>query len=161
MNRIYKAYVQPHFDYAITVWGGASKKNIKPIQKLQNFAARCVSHNFDFKNTRGENLIKQLKWCNLRERYEFLLSKLMFKCVNKQGPLRLINEVHKTYEINAHRNRSTETNDLYEPFYRNTCMDMSLKSAGPKTWNKLPTQIKNSKTSYQFTTMYKKLLLNM
>ena len=42
------AFIQPHIDYCLSVWGHTSKHNIQMVQRFQNRAARIISHNFDY-----------------------------------------------------------------------------------------------------------------
>ena len=53
MCKIYSTAVQPCIDYAISVWGQTSNYNISKIQRLQNYAARLVTNDFDYVNSRG------------------------------------------------------------------------------------------------------------
>ena len=59
---IYTSVIQPTIGYAISIWGCTSKQNIYKIQRLQNRAARIITGNYDFINTRGIDLVKNLKW---------------------------------------------------------------------------------------------------
>ena len=42
-NKVYKAIIQPHFDYCSTVWDGLGVTLLDKIQKLQNRAARITT----------------------------------------------------------------------------------------------------------------------
>ena len=61
---IYISIIQPKIDYAITLWGYTSQQNLQKI-RLQNRAARIVSGNYDYVNTRGIELVKSLQWMNV------------------------------------------------------------------------------------------------
>ena len=54
---IYTTVIQPTIDYAISIWGCTSEQNIYKIQRLQNRAARIITGNYDFINTRGIDLV--------------------------------------------------------------------------------------------------------
>ena len=58
MGNIYVTAVQPCIDYAISVWGQTSEYNIYKIQRLQNYAARLVTNNFDYVNCRSADIVK-------------------------------------------------------------------------------------------------------
>ena len=48
LHLIYKALIQPHFDYCNVVWGNCSMKLVDKLQKLQNRAARTLTFsNYD------------------------------------------------------------------------------------------------------------------
>ena len=62
LHLIYKALIQPHFDYCSVVWGNCGIKLADKIQKLQNRAARLGSdtlcrHNFEHNTMDGESSI--------------------------------------------------------------------------------------------------------
>ena len=50
---IYTSIIQPKIDYAISIWGYTTAHNINKVQRLQNRAARILTGNFDYVNTRG------------------------------------------------------------------------------------------------------------
>ena len=55
---IYNSSVQPIIDYGITIWSLGIQKHIHRIQRLQNQCARTILNNFDFRETRGVDLVK-------------------------------------------------------------------------------------------------------
>ena len=78
--------IQPKIDYAISIWGYTSRQNLNKIQRLQNRAARIITGNRDYVNTRGIELVKTLKWmCVSQRRYYFMLL-LMFKSIHGLAP---------------------------------------------------------------------------
>ena len=71
---VYASMIQPKIDYAISIWGYTSRHNLNKIQRLQNRAARIITGNHDYVNTRGIELVKTLKWmCVSQRRYYFML----------------------------------------------------------------------------------------
>ena len=50
---IYTSIIQPKIDYAISIWGYTTAHNINKVQRLQNRAARILTGNYDYVNTRG------------------------------------------------------------------------------------------------------------
>ena len=49
---IYTSIIQPKIDYAISVWGYTTAHNSNKVQRLQNRAARILTGNLDYVNTR-------------------------------------------------------------------------------------------------------------
>ena len=45
----------------------------------------------------GIDIVRNLKWMNIKERYQYLLGTLMYKCVNKTAPSYLVDRLYKTY----------------------------------------------------------------
>ena len=57
---IYKALVQPYFDYCSSVWGSIGVCQSERLQKLQNRAARLI--NFFDLNIRSSTLLNDFGW---------------------------------------------------------------------------------------------------
>ena len=60
---IYKALIQPYFDYCSTVWGSIGVGQSERLQKLQNRAARLITSS-DL-NVRSSTLLGDLGWDSL------------------------------------------------------------------------------------------------
>jgi hypothetical protein len=138
---IYNSIIQPTIDYAITVWGHTTMTNINKIQRLQNLAARIVTNNFDYVNTRGIDIVKQLKWMNVSERIIYFERLLMFKCIHGMAPEYLCNQVTMEIEV---RNVNTRSHDMnvYIPFPNNEISKKSLFYSSAKNWNSLSAETK-------------------
>ena len=53
LNMLYISMIQPILDYGISVWGYCSDTNRELIVRLQHRAARIITGNMDYINTRG------------------------------------------------------------------------------------------------------------
>ena len=62
---IYTSIIQPKIDYAISIWGYTTAHNINKVQRLQNRAARILTGNYDYVNTRGIDLVKTFGLMNV------------------------------------------------------------------------------------------------
>ena len=74
------------------------------ICRLQRRAARIITGDFDFINTRGADLMKDLGWQTLDIRRDYFLSTLMYKCIKGNAPVLLTNELimtADTHDCNA------------------------------------------------------------
>ena len=49
-------------DYACSVWCHTKKSNINKLQRVQNYAARIITGNFDYLNTNSIDLIRSLMY---------------------------------------------------------------------------------------------------
>ena len=88
---IYTSIIQPKIDYAISIWGYTTAHNIDPIhgsinkvQRLQNRAARILTGNFDYVNTRGINLVKTLGLMNVSQRRDYFMI-ILFSLIPEAG----------------------------------------------------------------------------
>ena len=92
LNMLYLSMIQPRLDYGISVWGYCSNTNWALIVRLQHRAARIVTGNMDYINTRGESLVKELGWQSIEKRRDYFTAVLMYRCINEIAPRRLIDE---------------------------------------------------------------------
>ena len=84
--QIYKCFIQPSIDYAITIWGNTSATNLAKIQRLHNFAARAVTKNYDYINYRGIDIVHELGWMDVLQRHNYFQCILMFKSIHGMAP---------------------------------------------------------------------------
>ena len=81
---IYKSLILPFFDYCDVLWTNANKGGLDRLQKLQNRAARVITHaSYD---VRSRDLLKSLNWDNLIERRFKHERILMHKIMNDRAP---------------------------------------------------------------------------
>ncbi len=81
---VYRALIQPHFDYCCSVWDGLGQIQSCKIQKLQNRAARIVMQ-ASYDASAGA-LFDVLHWDNLSSRRKKFKANLMFKILNGKAP---------------------------------------------------------------------------
>ena len=89
---IYTSIIQPKIDYAISIWGYTTARNINKVQRLQNRAARILTGNYDYVNTRGIDLVKTLGLMNVSQRRDYFMIMLMFKSIHGLVPNYLCDE---------------------------------------------------------------------
>ena len=83
---IYTSIIQPKIDYAISIWGYTTAHNINKVQRLQNRAARMLTGNVDYVNTRGIDLVKNLGLMNVTQRRDYFMIIMMFKSIHGLVP---------------------------------------------------------------------------
>ena len=64
--KIYKTVIEPHFDYACTVWEDMDATLALKLQKLQNRAARIITKS-DYE-VRSADIFKNIGWKTLQNR---------------------------------------------------------------------------------------------
>ena len=143
LNKIYLSSIQPVIDYAICSWGFTFNYNIDKIQRLQNFAARIVSDNFNYINHRGLDIIKSLKWMNVRQRRNYFTLLLMFKCINGYAPDYLCNNVILACDLQSiYSLRSSHSMNVIVPSGNSSYLKSSFMYNGAVLWNDLPADVK-------------------
>ena len=131
--------------------GGARR-----AQSLQNQAARIITGNFDFIHTRGEDLVRSLKWQTLQERRTFHIATLMFKCVNGLAPNYLCDQVNLMSDVNNYGTRSATSLDVLVPEVNRSIFKKSFAYNGACVWNSLPGFIRRADDVLHFKAMYKR-----
>ena len=79
---IYTSIILPKIDYAISIWGYRTAHNITKVQRWQNIAARILTGNYYYVNTRGIDLVKTLGLMNVYQRRDYFMIILMFKSIH-------------------------------------------------------------------------------
>jgi len=161
MIQVYKTYMMPVLEYAATIWGYTSLQNINRVQRIINLCARIIYNNYDFINTRGADLVKELGWSNFEERRDFLLSVLMYKCHEGMAPAYLTDKLDLHSEINIRASRHTDEATYNIPRTRTEKAKSTFAVQGPKVWNNIPLHIRNAPSVETFKKMYKKEILQL
>ena len=112
---IYTSIIQPKIDYAISKWGYTTAHNINKVQLLQNRAARILTGNFDYVNTRGIDLVKTLGVMNVTQRRDYFMIIMMFKSIHGLVPDYICDEITMQRDITVRTTRSTVNNNVHVP----------------------------------------------
>jgi hypothetical protein len=158
MNKIYCTTIQPCIDYAISVWGQTSDFNIMKIQRLQSYAARLITNNFDYINCRSVNIIKDLNWMTVKQRCMYFTTVLMFKCIHGLAPFYLVNDIVMNFDVNGFNTRSHPMN-VYIPNVSSQLAKRSFNYSGANFWNALPSFLKDICDINDFKTKVKHYIL--
>ena len=154
---IYKSYVQSKIDYGLSIWGCTTEFNLDRIQRIQNLLARIIYNNFDYINSRGIDMVRSLKLQTIRERRDYFLCTLMFKCIHGLAPHYLCNDVTMHVDIHGYDTRSAENMDLYLPSCSKEIYKRSFLYKGSSLWNQLPSTLKDSMSLNEFKRNYRLL----
>ena len=128
---IYHSLMQSHTNYCIETWGSWEPRGNKVLlQRLQaalNKFFRLI-YNMD-RDESVRHVLKTHNILNIYQNYDFHVSQLMYKAINHELPITLQKEL-------------TTSNPFF--FFKNPRLKQTEKSvsfAGPKLWNKLPTEL--------------------
>jgi len=161
MVQIYKTYMMPILEYAATVWGYTSEQNINKVQRIINMCARIVHQNYDFINSRGADILKELKWNTFKERRDFLLSVLMYKCHQGDAPATLTDKLTLQNMITDRATRYSDVSTYHIPRTRTRKAEAAFRNQGPLVWNKIPLNIREASSLKTFKRLYKKEILGL
>ena len=148
-----QSFVQANFNYCPLVWFFTSPNSLRKIERIQGRALRILFNDFDSdiqsllaRSNDSTFLIKQHKNLAIE----------IFKTLNDLNPEYMKDifvKNHHTYNL---RDNSRHVNDIeLQNFKGFTYGECSLKVLGPKIWNALPTDFKNSSSLFAFKKLIK------
>ena len=139
----YKSYIQPHLDYANSVWDSTSKTNLMQIQRLQRRACRII---LDYNVENIYQSMNDLKIMSMTERVFLRKAKFMYKVSNNLTPgyidemftkRQVHDNVHDSYVL-----RSMTADNFLLPKPNTELYKGSLAFSGPVIWSCLETSVK-------------------
>ena len=138
---IVHALVMSRLDYCNAVLYGLPDAQLQKLQLVQNAAARLVTGTH-----RREHItpvLFDLHWLPIRQRIQFKLLLLVYRCIHQLAPAYLMDLV--VPYVPARSLRSAEQNLLTVKRYNLERFGRrSFSVAGPSLWNALPSAIRNS-----------------
>ena len=132
LKTVYQSIVQPHFDYAITVWGYAANVHVQKIQRLQNRAARILTSNYDC-FTSVSSLLEQLGLQSILERRDYFNALIVYKGLNGLAPNYITTKFTRIRDCHDISTRSALDGNLTVPKPNVECFKQSLCFTGAHT----------------------------
>ena len=98
------------------------------------------------------SLLQELHWLRIKQRIEFKLSVLVFRCLNGLAPSYLSRDLLRVSDLAARqRLRSSSTSTLVVPLTRlSTVGDRAFPVAAARTWNSLSRSLTSSSSLASF-----------
>ena len=134
---LYRALIEPYFDYCCPVWGGLSNELADKLQKLQNRAIRVITKS-DYYSS-ADALRGKLGWDDLCTRRKKQKLKLMFKTLNDQSP-EYLKVLFKPFSTDYGLRNCDNKVVLPQP--RTDFLKRSFCYSGAHLWNSLPSNVR-------------------
>lgn len=145
MKTLMSALVLSHFDYLNSLFVGLAESTIRPMQRLQNTAAKVATGARKYDSATKARI--QLHWLPIRQRCIYKMLVITYKALHGMAPEYLTNKlIIKSYYKNT---RASDCNacTLVSPFNKKkTFADKGFSTLAPKNWNTLPAKIRNCET---------------
>ena len=130
-------------DYCNGAYGGLSEANIKKLQKLQYAGVRFIFGLKKFCHEHMSPYMKKLHFLPVKQRIDYKICLLIFKCLNNIAP-RYLSDMVKL------RNPKRQSLRLDDDFYRLQVppkpqlhqTEGAFYFCGPQIWNKLPYELR-------------------
>ena len=157
MSQIYKVFVRPHLEYAVTAWSPWLKKDIEVLEKIQHRATRRMS---DVQGSYPERLT-QLELTTLEERRM------------RGDAIEVFKYLRGFIDVDKETLFTTNAPALPKTRHQNTFMPLIVPRAnldlrqnffslrGAKLWNGLPSAIRECKTVNSFKNAYDRHMTNI
>ena len=135
------ALIQPHFDYACSVWYPNINKNAKT--KLQTLQNKCVHFclQLDNKAHVGITEFKQINWLPVNYRFRQCLAANVFKFFDDKCPLYMKDVFDKPCISQASTRNSTMK--LSQPLRRTNYGQHCISFLAPSVWKNLLNEVKH------------------
>jgi len=142
-TRLVQAFILSRLDYCNSVLAALPESTIRPLQHVQNAAARLI---FGLRTSDHitESLI-QLHWLPIRWRIQYKLC-LMMQSIYRysdRSPAYLAYMVQPASTRSTRRLRSRESGLFDVPRLRTKFGETAFSFSGPSAWNALPTDIRD------------------
>ena len=144
---IYYSFVYPYLIYGNEIWGGTNDCHIKPLILLQKKIVRIITKSDYLAHTNP--LFKATNILKITDIHKFMIATKMYKMNESNNVIRP-----------SHSYSTRTANNLLPTYHRLTMTQRNLSYIGPRLWNTIPADIKNSKNVSQFKIEYKKCIIN-
>jgi len=137
------------------VWGRNFEVHINPIVILQKKVIRLITNSYYLAHT--NTLFKSLKMLTFHDLNKFQLGEFMYRFEKRLLPESF--NAYFVYNSEVHGHNTRGRNQINIEYCRTVAKSFSVKIAGPRLWNSLPINLRNSASISIFKKNYKKMLL--
>ena len=157
LNTIYRALIQPHFDYCNIAWYGRFNEDVYKLDVLHKRCARVILGVHYL--TSSELMFRKLHWQRLSDRKKYFTALMVFKSLNGLAPQYLQSKFNFVRDIHERNTRYSTAGLLALPPVTNGADLESFRYCfsydGVKVWNCIESCIRNSFNVQCFKNLYK------
>ena len=127
-------------DYCNSLYSGISQVNLNKLQRIQNSLARVITNTSKYQHITP--ILKKLHWLPIKQRIDYKLCLLTYKTLTNQQPTYLYNSL--SFPSHSVSTRSSDSLVLSIPYVRSSLGKRAFSVIGPRLWNSLPPDTRNS-----------------
>ena len=147
-----QAHVFPLILYCLSVWGGATANRLGRVQKALNFAARIVTG--ARRSDHISPILTALGWRTVSELVNRRDCMAIHRALNDfRAPTATRALFSYRADVSARTTRASSTGVLELPGFRLSMSRRSFSYRAAATWNRLPQQLRSSRTRARLTAM--------
>jgi len=145
-NMLVNAFVSSRLDYCNSLLAGISDSLLSKLQSVQNAAARLITRTRKFDHITP--ILRNLHWLPVRQRIDFKVATLMYKCRQGLAPPYLTVDCVRVSQLPGRRHlRSADTGTLSAPRFSSNYGRRSFGVYGSTVWNSLPVELRTTDVS--------------
>jgi hypothetical protein len=138
-----------HLDYCNVILYGISQAEIGKLQRIQNMCAKLVL-NRNMQDS-SKQALYELHWLPIKARINFKILTYMYNCSVGNAPQYLIELLSIKESKRTLRSSDSSVGCYAIPYNKKkTFSDRSFSTVGPKLWNQLPINIRQSESVVTF-----------
>lgn len=148
---LYNSLIKPHFIYCNIVWGNSFKTYLHKLHLVQKRIIRIITRSEFHAHTAP--ILEKYQIMNIYQLTDYFSALFIYKSLNLKLPESFCNLFSKN--IN---NRTSH--NLRIPYHKKKLSEHSILIAGPRIWNNLPTNCKQSGSLNVFKKSLKQILFS-
>ena len=145
----YNAYIQPHLDYGLNIWGHTYTTHLSPLKRQQRKAIRLM--NFKPKRYETPELFINNNILPFEQNLQLSSTKLLWKAKHNLLPP----------TVNSLFVPRADDRSFHLPFRRLEIAQQSPTYRGVQTWNKIPMSIRSKNSLDSLKTEAKPYLISL
>ena len=153
---IVQALVISHLDFCNELYIGLPEKDISCLQRVQNFAAKTILKRAKY-DSATESLYT-LHWLPIRQRIQYKILITVFKCLHGCAPAYLSDMIGVKHNARYNLRSSLGVNLVIPKYKYKTFGQRTFGYQGPKLWNTIPSELKETKSLASFKKQLKTFL---
>ena len=147
----YNAFIMPHLQYCVTIWGKSS--DVDRISKFQKRAARVIlDKGYNVPSTEP---FAALNWMPFKDRVDFKMVCFVYKALNGLAPTYTREMFKYVHEVSNRSTRATASNKLYiDHRLKKKCVRNHVCYSGALLWNNHNANVQNAPSFNAFKANY-------
>ena len=155
-SKLVTTFILSRVDYCNSLLLGISRDKLHRLQVIQNSAAKLITRKK--RMAHSSPILYELHWLPIEIRINYKTAMLCYKCLNDEAP-QYLQDLLTIYVPSRTLRSSSDRTKLVVPKYRyKTIGERSFTVSGPKVWNSIPKNIRESPTIETFKSKLKHFL---